>query len=185
MQQFQITLKNEKARVYILLSRVVVILHIIIFLALVIFSDNKVVKWTCIASLVLLVLIFILSRVIKRIEWQSGLHVLFLILMLTWINMHQYWMAAIPLVFDILFTIFVRRLLVIVSKDYILYPSVVAKKIKWDMLNNVMIKDNLLTIDFKNNKLIQQPVDDFGYGINEKEFNEFCSQQLKAAASSI
>ena len=183
MQQFQITLKNEKARVYILLSQVVVILHIITFLSLAIFSNNKVVTWTCIASLVLLLLIFILSRLIRRIEWQPGLHTLFLILMLTWINMRQYWMAAIPLAFDILFILFVRRLLVIVSKNYIIYPSLPAKKIKWDKLSNAMIKDNLLTIDFKNNKLIQQPVDDFGYGINEKEFNEFCSQQLKAANS--
>ena len=178
MQQFQFTLKNEKERVYHLLSRVVVFLHIITFLFLVVFSNNKVVKWTCIGSLVLLLIIFMLGWLIKKIEWQPGFHAIFLILMITWINMHQYWMAAIPLIFDILFTISVRKLLVIATKSTIIYPSIPVKKIQWNMLNNIMIKDNLLTIDFKNNKLIQQPVDNINSLINEIEFNEFCKQQL-------
>jgi len=178
MQQFQITLKNEKIRVYILLSRVVVFLHIITFLALAIFSNNKIVKWTCIGSLVVLLIIFMLGWLIKKIEWQPGFHAIFLILMITWINMHQYWMAAIPLIFDILFTISVRKLLVIASETNIIYPSIPVKKIQWNMLNNVMIKDNLLTIDFKNNKLIQQQIDDINSIINEKEFNDFCLHQL-------
>jgi hypothetical protein len=41
-----------------------------------------------------------------------------------------------------------------------------------------MIKDGLLTIDFKNNRIIQQQIANISSGIDEKEFNDFCRQQL-------
>ena len=154
MQQFEIILKNEKTKVYYLLSWIVVLVHIIIFLSLAIFSGNNVVKENCIASLILLLFLYIFKKIVKKKEWRPGLHVFFLILMVTWINMYQYWMAAIPVIFDILFSIYVRKLLVTVTTSLISYPSIPAKKIQWCMVNNVILKDGLLTIDFKNNKLI-------------------------------
>ena len=50
------------------------------------------------------------------------------------------------------------------------------KKYQWRQLNNVILKDNLLTIDFKNNRLLQAEItnDD----INEKQFNNFAKEQL-------
>jgi hypothetical protein len=55
------------------------------------------------------------------------------------------------------------------------------RRISWAELNNVVLKDGLLTIDFKNNRLFQQEVDDQEddeYDGSEDEFNAFCSQQL-------
>jgi len=43
------------------------------------------------------------------------------------------------------------------------------------MLANVMLKDNILTVDFRNNKLIQLEIEG---NINEIQFNEFAQQQL-------
>jgi hypothetical protein len=42
----------------------------------------------------------------------------------------------------------------------------------------MVIKDGLFTVDFKNNRLIQQAVDEGVSTVNEKVFNEFCSKQL-------
>jgi hypothetical protein len=56
------------------------------------------------------------------------------------------------------------------------------EKITWDKLNNVIIKDDMLTIDFKNNRLIQVPTDDTEdeeYDVDDDEFNVFCRNQLK------
>jgi hypothetical protein len=55
------------------------------------------------------------------------------------------------------------------------------KKIPWTELGNVVLKDGLLTLDFKNNKIIQKETDDLGddeYDGDEDEFNYFCSAQL-------
>ena len=50
-------------------------------------------------------------------------------------------------------------------------------------LNNVILKDDLLTLDFKNNRLLQLLVTSTETDINEKEFNEFCKVKLKKPAA--
>ncbi|MGC4034655.1 MAG: hypothetical protein QM764_01750 [Chitinophagaceae bacterium] len=45
-------------------------------------------------------------------------------------------------------------------------------------MSNAILKDGILTIDFKNNKIIQAEIDEEYAVVNEKEFNEFCKRQL-------
>ena len=55
------------------------------------------------------------------------------------------------------------------------------KTIQWKELNQVLIKDDILTIDFKNNKLIQQYTDDEedeDYEAGEEEFNAYCRNRI-------
>jgi hypothetical protein len=49
--------------------------------------------------------------------------------------------------------------------------------ISWNDLSNVVKKDDVLTIDFKNNKLLQTEILN-PENINEDEFNRFCKEQL-------
>jgi hypothetical protein len=56
------------------------------------------------------------------------------------------------------------------------------KKINWNELNNVVIKDDLLTIDFKNNTLFQAYTDDEEddeYEVGDDEFNAYCRERLQ------
>ncbi|MBL0146328.1 MAG: hypothetical protein IPP48_11770 [Chitinophagaceae bacterium] len=41
-------------------------------------------------------------------------------------------------------------------------------------MNNVVVKDNILTLDFKSDKLIQEEIIEDA-DINEPAFNSFCS----------
>lgn len=55
------------------------------------------------------------------------------------------------------------------------------RKIAWAELNNVVLRDDLLTIDLKNNSIIQVEVDDEDdeeYEVGEDEFNSYCRTQL-------
>ena len=55
------------------------------------------------------------------------------------------------------------------------------KTIQWEELNQVLIKDDILTIDFKNNKLIQRYTDDEedeDYEVGEDEFNAYCRNRI-------
>ncbi len=47
---------------------------------------------------------------------------------------------------------------------------------QWDAVNNVVLKDGLLTIDLKNNKVIQKEVDAQISPEIEAEFNRFCQK---------
>ena len=67
----------------------------------------------------------------------------------------------------------------------IVFSGLWAKKISWSDLNNVIWKDGIITIDYKNNTLIQRETDDDedegDYDATEEEFNDYCEEQLVKA----
>ena len=71
-----------------------------------------------------------------------------------------------------------KKLVVHVTNKTIVVPYMFQKEVSWNEVNNVILKDGLLTIDFKNNRLFQHIILNSEEDISEKEFNEFCNQQL-------
>ncbi len=64
------------------------------------------------------------------------------------------------------------------SKSEIIFNTFPKKRLAWNEVSNAIIKDGLITIDQKNNKLFQKEIDS-GVSLQvEKEFNEFCRKQL-------
>ena len=68
------------------------------------------------------------------------------------------------------------------SEQEIVFSGLIPQKIKWSELNNVMLKDGILTMDYKNNRLFQKETeddpDDEDEDATEEEFNAFCRAQL-------
>ena len=65
------------------------------------------------------------------------------------------------------------------DKEEIVINSFPSKHYQWDQVNNVILKDNMLTIDFKNNKMLQRETEsDVSHEI-ESEFNTFCMLNIK------
>ena len=46
----------------------------------------------------------------------------------------------------------------------------------WNEFNNIILKDDMLTLDFKNNKLLQLNITASATVIDENSFNNFCSE---------
>jgi hypothetical protein len=70
------------------------------------------------------------------------------------------------------------------SHDEIVFNGLLPKKISWTELNNVILKDGIITIDFKNDRLIQKETDDEedeDEDASEEEFNEYCAERLRIA----
>lgn len=65
------------------------------------------------------------------------------------------------------------------DENEIVFNSLPKKIVDWRDLNNVILKDGILTIDFQNNKIIQKEIESDTSKQTEQEFNEFCSQKLK------
>ncbi|MEO7984338.1 MAG: hypothetical protein ABI688_09670 [Bacteroidota bacterium] len=179
MPAYHIALKNEKLRSYYRISWLIIIINSLVFLYLSIFSGYKNIRVIAILYLALLALYFFLRYYFRNTKWQIGIHPFFFFLIMGWIGMEEYWLAAIPFIFDLLAAVAVRKLSVVVEADKIVYPSFPAKTINWSDLVNIVLKDGLLTLNFKNNHFIQQFVDEAKTSVNEKEFNDFCNQQLK------
>ena len=100
-----------------------------------------------------------------------------------WITMPYLQWVAIPL-FILAFLEYQAKhpLEVGFTKDIVLINSLIKRKHRWDEFNNIILKDGLLTLDFKNNTLFQkEALDDDEPDAEEDEFNEYCKMQLKNA----
>lgn len=68
------------------------------------------------------------------------------------------------------------------SEDEIVINTLIKRRFAWTQLNNVVLKDGILTLDFTNNKIMQrETLEDGEDDADEDEFNKYCEQQLKAA----
>ena len=66
------------------------------------------------------------------------------------------------------------------NDEGIIINSLPKKHYSWELVKNVVLKDGILTLDFKNNKLIQKETESDTSAAEEGEFNEFCNSKLDA-----
>ena len=64
------------------------------------------------------------------------------------------------------------------SDDSIVINTLIRRRYTWSDFNNIVLKDDLLTLDFKNNRLLQRETLDEDGDADEDEFNDYCRQQL-------
>ncbi len=64
------------------------------------------------------------------------------------------------------------------NSEGIIRNSFIKKTYSWSELNNVVLKDDILTMDFHNNSLLQKETSERIDPAIEEEFNVFCRQQL-------
>lgn len=174
-------MKNKKRKNYYLLAWLVALLVYTFELYLAFSNADKYAQrsWVIITMGTLL-LFLVIDRSFKLNKWAKKEYISFAygFIAVPFIKWQLYWPVAILFLFLILLSISIRELIVTISEENIILPSFPPKKIIWGVLNNLILKDDLLTIDFKNNKFIQQPVDETKTAINEQEFNDFCKEQL-------
>jgi len=97
-----------------------------------------------------------------------------------WMVTGNFWLGLPLLVFALLGMITNKKPILQVNKDGISYPSLSGGNWEWDSIEWVILKDGILTIEKKDNHLLQITLDkNIATNINELTFNEFCSQCLR------
>lgn len=184
MSSFSITLTNLKTRLY---DRFAVFIFLISAAAILILLFTKVqpvfIKISgALTATVLTAAIIVYSRA----SLKSRRKVFFLaasaLTMLYWLISGYWWAAIVNVLLSALYLAAQQVPVVKVDSNRVRYPSFPPRSLRWNELNNMILKDGLLTIDLKNNTLIQQAIDENINTINEQNFNEFCMQQLKQNA---
>ena len=179
MKNYKICLENKKSKIYSIISWLIIGLNFLAFLYLGFAKITGQIKYPLLgASLLAVSLIFYFIKKDKEESKYNKFIVLFIIIFLTWLIMDFYLTAAINLVLFFFQNITRRKLEILIADASITYPSFPKKEIQWDELSNIILKDGLLTIDFKSNKIIQQLIEKTEQTINEKEFNDFCKSRL-------
>jgi hypothetical protein len=178
--QYLVILKKESERTTDLLSFLLCLFSALCFLY--IQARNREIDYLPLFATVILLggLIF---NLIRRRRRQVRYRSLLLLAAVGWIAVTPIpWIAA---VFFILFFLehqTKRPLEIGFDLDRIVINSLIRRRYAWTDLTNVVLKDGLLTLDFKNNKLFQKEVvdDEDEDNADEEEFNMYCRQRLSA-----
>ncbi len=185
MQKFTLILINEKVKQYKLFALLIIILNILVLAILAVTRSE--IRYRCIALLILIAVLFLMEHFAKKKQKEFSAKGAATLLIIGAYLAFKFWLPALILAFlAILYIISIRQFIVSVNASYIIYPSFPKRTIQWNELNNIMIRDGLLTMDFKNNKLVQALVvnRDDNSQLDEKEFNDFCRAQLESVTTS-
>ena len=182
LNRFELLLKNEKVKSYDRITLFIILINLAIFVLLALQSAEQRIRIISIAGSLLLVTLLIIHFIVKNTKTRNTSLYSFISVLsaaITWMIIGKWWVALLCFALSALYQISRKPLQVLFNPDKINYTSFPVRAIQWNELNNVILKDGILTIDFRNNKIVQAEIDDVSNTINEKEFNDFCSQQLK------
>lgn len=177
MQLYCFFIPNKKLFIYQVLAYGIIALNILGYFLYNLKTGGKVFNIVPISILfVVLIGIDIYRHKVKKALLPIGI---FLILCgMFWMSIGLYQILILNLLFWALYRISKRSLNIAVTESGINYPSFPVKNIEWNDLNNIILKDDILTIDLKNNKIYQHLINYMDGEINEEEFNDFCKHNM-------
>lgn len=183
MQEFFLILKHDKLVAYKKSIVAIIGLNLIFFISYAIITGESKAVNSCIfltgTTLFLFIAEYFLTKKGKKV-FSAAIAVIALIIYM-YIKIHAWWAAIAMILILFLYLAAIQIQVVQVTETGVAFGTFSKRIVKWHQLNNLVLKDGLLTIDFKNNKIIQQLIDDKSPSVNEQEFNDFCRAQIKKA----
>lgn len=176
---YQFIFKKEKKYSYYLLELLLVILHLIIFIANAIAQYPNALGWAYFGIIAVIIYLVLYFHNYKKPFKTNILALPIFLISLYWFISGVFWMGILVFVFAIFAVISKQQKIVFINNQELLFKSFPKRSFKWNNLSNVILKDGMLTIDFKNNKIIQQLIEDSI--VDESAFNLFCAEQLQTA----
>ena len=176
--QYVVTLRRDNEKAVDIISFFLCLLSILAFVFQQINTRKFDAVFTFAALLVTVGLVynFVSSKNGKQVRFKNWL----LISGVFWLGMpYLQWMSAVFFILAFLEYQAKYPLEVGFSNEMVVINTLIKRKIPWSRFNNVMLKDGLLTLDFKNNKLFQkEALDDEEDDADEDEFNDYCKARL-------
>ncbi len=184
MDNFSIILTNEKAATYKVVTFIIAGINLLAFVYFLLAIPGVFIQWVSGIGLCLL------AAVCVHYVWLSSrstirfFNLVFLCCAICWIMLGIY-LGGLLLGIAALFGWFVsKELSVRFSTEGCLYPSFPPQLIHWSEIEQVILKDNVLTLDLKNNQLLQFVIAEKENIPDELVFNLFCKQQLQHQTAS-
>lgn len=161
-----------------------VINHILLFFAIIIFSYFIFINHSTYAFYLILTLLLTATWIITVYYKKKHGYALFryalLLAAVGWIagNEKNIFLFILYIVAAMLEKRVKQKSTIQFSTEHIYVNKLPIKIIQWKDVSNIKLKDGLLTIDFKSNRLYQKDIEEDVNEDYEKNFNEFCKQQI-------
>ena len=185
MNSYNISIPDDKATVYKWITFIMLFINLLGFGFIFLNSaENNHKNLSIIGMSInnLSLVIFLLQFYTKKDFLKFyRVEIIFIINALLWLIIGKYLLAILLIAFAVFCFYSNKKLVINFSPEGIRYPSFPSKLFLWADTEQVMLKDDILTIDLKNNKLLQFALDkQYTEAIDEAVFNEFCKVQSAA-----
>ena len=177
---YTLILKNEKIISYNRLGLFILLIHLLYFTGYLLKVNLNVNFPALIAGMVVSGVGFAFN-ITSALKNKTQLIPFFLVLIavaIVWAVLGNYWLFAAMIILAFLDFNVRKKPTVYFSNDGIGMNVFPKKTYQWQQMGNVVLKDRILTLDFKDDRLIQSEIDGESYGIDEGGFNLFCNRHL-------
>ena len=181
MNQFVFTLKDNNQKAFNSFFWFLFFLHLTAASVVIINAKEQQQKTITIGIITLFLFLTAVVFLFKSKFRFYNYQVLMFVLMVIFWPVQSAWVPAIIVAAVIVFAIVVlktKNTAVFTTENIAISRSLFKKVYSWSEMENVVLKDNLLSIDLKNNHLIQVEAAAESTTADETAFNQFCQQQL-------
>ena len=184
MDKYTFILPNDKAATYKVVTFIIAIMNVVAFVLVTIKSENTEVNSFLIPmGFSIIATPFINYFIFKSNKNILSFNVAFILCGIVWIFLGMIFPGILLILFSVFGFYTNKDFKLEILKDEIVYPTFPKKHYQWNEVEQIILKDNILTIDLKNNKLMQfSLLEKENKGIDENVFNDFC--KLNQAANS-
>jgi hypothetical protein len=179
---YEIEIPNEKAGTYNVVTFIIALINMLAFGYEYFNTTNKsgLVIVTAGAILSIVTFAFYCLKIYPKKKGGFRIEIAFMVLAITWGINGNFWLALPMLIFAVLGFYTNKRSIIRFSETGIAYPSFPPKFFSWQQVDFVLIKDDILTIEIKDNRLFQFTLTKSEAGKTDaSSFNDFCRSMLQ------
>ncbi len=174
MNQFKIEIPNERLKTYKMVTFLILTLNFFGF-GYVFIQTSGSSSYIAIVSLLINVVPWVYYLLNKKHIKTPVIEITFIVSAIVWLYFGNYWMGVMLLAFGSIGFFANKKPIIVFSEEGIEYPSFPIKKYGWADVVQVLWKDDILTIDMKDNKLLQFNIDKgFADKFDVEGFNAYC-----------
>jgi Leucine-rich repeat (LRR) protein len=181
MDKYTIILTNEKAATYKVVTFIIAGINLLVFLYFLLTASSPFNLWVSGIGLCMLAAAFIYYFRVSLKTSILHFNMAFVGCGITWILLGMYLGGCLMCVFAFFGWFVSKELKIVFSSTGCLYPSFPNRLIPWSDIDQVRLKDNVLTIDLKSNQLLQFVISNLENIPDESVFNLFCNQMLQTS----
>jgi hypothetical protein len=174
---FEIEIPNDRLKTYKIVTFIILTLNFLGF-GYVFLRTSSIASLFAIIGLVLNAVPWLYYLLNKKHLKNPIIETSLIITACIWLYFGNIWMGIMLLFFGVMGFFANKKPAIVFSDDGIEYPSFPIKKYAWVDVAQVIWKDDILTIDLKDNKLLQFNIDKaFAEGFDVEGFNTFCKKK--------
>lgn len=177
MNKFSIPIPNEREKTYRIVTFIIITLNFLGFGYIFLLSQNKFSSGVAITALLMNGVPWVYYLLNKKHLKDPGIELIGILSGLIWFYFGVYPPGTLLILFTVIGYFANKEKMIIFYDEGILYPSFPEKKYSWDEVAQVIWKDDVLSIDLKNNKLMQFKINKtFSENFDSHLFNQFCRE---------